>query len=120
MSSNIQINQEIHLKVLRYLQDNPDATQRDMAKLLGISLGKVNYCIKALIDKGLVKTRNFNNNKNKRTYLYILTPKGIETKSGLTISFLKRKIQEYELLRNEIDNLQKEINKTDEIKITEE
>ena len=113
MASNIQINQEIHLKVLRFMEDNPGATQRDMAKLLGISLGKVNYCIKALIDKGLVKTSNFNKNENKRSYLYLLTPKGIETKSGLTISFLKRKMQEYELLKSEIEHLQKEINNSD-------
>ncbi len=85
--------QETHLKVLRHLEDNPDVTQRELAAVLGISLGKTNYCIKALIDKGLVKAKNFKNSANKRAYLYILTPKGIETKTRISVRFLQRKNQ---------------------------
>jgi len=104
-----QPHQEIHLKVLRHLENDPEITQRELAKKLGISLGKANYCLKALIDKGLVKTGNFKNSNNKVSYLYLLTPKGIEEKSRITIHFLKRKINEYEELRREIDELQQEI-----------
>ena len=104
-----QPHQEIHLKVLRHLENDPEITQRELAKKLGISLGKANYCLKALIDKGLVKTGNFKNSNNKISYLYLLTPKGIEEKSRITIHFLKRKIDEYEELRREIDELQKEV-----------
>jgi MarR family transcriptional regulator, temperature-dependent positive regulator of motility len=104
-----QLNQEVHLKVLRHLESDPEITQRALAKQLGISLGKVNYCLKALIDKGLIKTGNFKNSSNKSAYLYLLTPKGIEEKSRITIHFLKRKIGEYENLRREINELQQEI-----------
>ena len=109
-------HQEIHLKVLRHLENDPEITQRALAKKLGISLGKANYCLKALIDKGLVKTDNFKNSNNKGAYLYILTPKGIEEKSRITIHFLKRKINEYVELRREIDELQQEV----QIEINEE
>ena len=107
MSPNTQ---ETHLKVLRHLEDNPDVTQRELAVALGISLGKTNYCLKALINKGLIKAKNFKNNDNKRSYLYILTPKGIETKTKISIKFLKRKIQEYEALSQEIEQLKTELN----------
>ena len=105
--------QETHLKVLRHLEDNPDVTQRELAVALGISLGKTNYCLKALINKGLIKAKNFKNNDNKRAYLYILTPKGIETKTKISIKFLKRKIQEYEALSQEIEQLKTELNTND-------
>ena len=105
--------QETHLKVLRHLEDNPDVTQRELAVALGISLGKTNYCLKALINKGLIKAKNFKNNDNKRAYLYILTPKGIETKTKISIKFLKRKIQEYESLSQEIEQLKTELNTND-------
>lgn len=108
-ASNQVNNQETHLKVLRHLQDNPSVTQRELAATLGISLGKTNYCIKALINKGLIKAKNFKNNANKRAYLYILTPKGIETKTRISIRFLQRKIQEYEALRREIEQLKTEL-----------
>ena len=101
--------QEIHLKVLRHLEDNPNITQRKLAEELGISLGKTNYCLKALISKGMVKAKNFKNNANKRAYLYILTPKGIETKARISVKFLHRKIQEYEALSQEIEQLKSEI-----------
>ena len=104
-----QLDQEIHLKVLRHLENNPEITQRELAKDLGISLGKVNYCLKAVIEKGLVKAGNFKKNDNKKAYLYFLTPRGIEEKSRITLHFLKRKKEEFEMLRWEIDELQREV-----------
>lgn len=103
-------NQEIHLKVLRHLENNPDVTQRELAEVLGISLGKANYCLKALINKGLIKAKNFKNSSNKRAYLYILTPKGIEAKAKISVRFLQRKIEEYESLSQEIEQLKTELN----------
>lgn len=104
-----QKTQEIHLKVLRYLEDNPDVTQRELAAALGISLGKTNYCMQALISKGMIKARNFKNSANKRAYLYILTPKGIEAKALISVGFLRRKVEEYEALRIEIEQLKSEL-----------
>jgi EPS-associated MarR family transcriptional regulator len=106
--------QEIHLKVLRHLEENPEVSQRELAELLGVSLGKTNYCLKALINKGLVKAKNFKNNANKRAYLYILTPKGIETKTKISVQFLKRKIIEYEALNKEIQQLKSELTTHDQ------
>jgi len=103
-------HQEIHLKVLRHVEGHPDVTQRELAQHLGISLGKANYCLKALIDKGFIKARNFRNSNNKRAYLYKLTPSGIEAKARISISFLRRKMDEYEQLKKEIDLLQDEVN----------
>jgi EPS-associated MarR family transcriptional regulator len=91
------------------LEENPDATQRELANALGVSLGKANYCVKALIEKGFIKARNFKNSDSKRAYLYVLTPQGIEAKAKISVHFLKRKIKEYEALRAEIDQLQHEI-----------
>ena len=105
--------QETHLKVLRHLEDNPNVTQRELAETLGVSLGKTNYCLKALIKKGLVKSKNFKNSANKRAYLYILTPKGIETKALISVKFLQRKMEEYEALRQEIEQLKTELNITE-------
>lgn len=101
--------QETHLKVLRLIEANPELTQRELASRLGISLGKANYCLKALINKGLVKAKNFKNSANKRAYLYILTPKGIETKTRISLRFLQRKIEEYEALKHEIEMLKSEL-----------
>ena len=101
--------QETHLKVLRHLEDNPNVTQRELAAELGISLGKANYCMKALISKGLVKAKNFKNSANKRAYLYILTPKGIDAKARISVRFLHRKLEEYEALRLEIEQLKTEL-----------
>ena len=101
--------QEIHLKVLRLLEENPDVTQRELAKELGISLGKANYCLKALIEKGWIKANNFKNNNNKAAYAYLLTPTGIERKAQITVRFLKRKVAEYEALKDEIKQLQSEV-----------
>ena len=82
--------------------------QRDLSKALGVSLGKTNYCIKALLDKGLIKMQNFRNNQNKLAYVYLLTPAGLEEKARITMHFLKYKVQEYERLRAEIVELQRE------------
>ena len=101
--------QETHLKVLRHLEDNPSVTQRELAEALGISLGKTNYCMKALISKGMVKAKNFKNSANKRAYLYILTPKGIEAKARISVRFLQRKVEEYEALKIEIEQLKTEL-----------
>jgi EPS-associated MarR family transcriptional regulator len=101
--------QETHLKVLRLLEDNPDITQRELAQAMGVSLGKVNYCLKALIGKGWVKASNFKNSNNKSAYAYLLTPKGIERKAQITVRFLKRKVEEYEALKQEIEQLQQEV-----------
>jgi EPS-associated MarR family transcriptional regulator len=102
-------SQETHLKVLRHLEDNPSVSQRELAAALGISLGKTNYCLKALISKGMVKAKNFKNSANKRAYLYILTPKGMETKARISVKFLHRKVEEYEALRIEIEQLKTEL-----------
>lgn len=104
------MDQEIHLRVLREVEDNPEVTQRELAQLLGVSLGKVNYCLQALIGKGFIKARNFRNSSNKRAYLYILTPQGIEAKARISLAFLKRKLHEYEQLKDEIAQLEREVN----------
>ena len=91
-----------HLNTLRKIQNKPNSTQRELAVQLGFSLGKLNYCLKALKNKGLVKISNFKKNPRKANYIYILTPKGITEKSKLTINFMKRKIKEYEELKREI------------------
>ena len=91
--------QETHLNLLRHLEENPNTTQRQLAEELGISLGKANYCMKALINKGMIKAKNFKNSANKRAYLYILTPKGIEAKARISVKFLHRKVEEYEALK---------------------
>ena len=101
--------EEIHFDLLRRLEQNPDCTQRELSSEMGISLGKVNYCLKKLIEKGWVKAKNFHNSNNKTAYAYLLTPKGIEEKGKLTIEFLQRKIEEYEMLKSKISQLQEEI-----------
>ena len=93
------------------LQDNPDMTQREIAEKLGVSTSGLNYCLKALIDKGWVKVHNFSQSKNKFGYIYVLTPQGIAEKAVLTGRFLKRKMQEYESLRAEIEALQSDAEK---------
>ena len=103
------MDQEIHLKVLRQIEQNPEITQRELAEVLGVSLGKANYCLKALIERGLVKARNFKNSHNKWAYWYKLTPQGIEAKARITARFLKRKMHEYEALKREIEDLEREV-----------
>lgn len=101
---------DAHWKVLRLLEINPRINQRELAAALGVSLGKVNYCLKALLEKGLLKIQNFQSSKRKLAYAYVLTPAGIREKAALTGRFLKRKVEEYELLKAEIESLQQEIN----------
>jgi len=101
-------NQDIRLDLLRKLESNPEYTQRVLSREMGVSLGKVNYCMKKLAEKGLIKLSNFSHNPNKVCYAYLLTPGGIEEKSRLTFSFLNRKIVEYEILKKEINELQLE------------
>lgn len=94
--------------LLKTLEDNPGLSQRDMAKRLGISLGKVNFCLNALIEKGCLKVNNFRNSRNKLAYAYLLTPRGVEQKARMTVEFLQIKMREYERLRAEIEELQRE------------
>ena len=98
-------NQDIRLDLLRKLESNPQFTQRELSREVGVSLGKVNYCMKKLTEKGLIKLSNFSRSSNKTGYAYLLTLSGIEEKSRLTFSFLKRKIVEYEILKKEINAL---------------
>jgi EPS-associated MarR family transcriptional regulator len=100
--------EETHYKVLRILEQNPQVSQRELANELGVSLGKANYCLKALIDKGLVKANNFKNSSNKLAYFYKLTPRGIEAKAKISVRFLQRKMEEYEALGVEIEQLKRE------------
>jgi MarR family transcriptional regulator, temperature-dependent positive regulator of motility len=103
------MTEQTQFKIMQILQDHPDLNQRDLAKLTGVSLGKVNYVLKALKEKGLVKLENFSNNPNKLHYVYILTPQGLLEKTRLTIYFLKRKQAEYEVLKQEIVELEKKL-----------
>lgn len=100
--------------VMRILQENPDLTQRELAEKLGISVGGLNYCLKALMEKGLVKMKNFANSKNKFGYVYVLTPTGMAEKAAITHRFLQRKMDENEALKAEIEALRSEIDKPGE------
>ena len=95
-------NNQDHLNILRKINRNSKSSQREMAKELGFSLGKFNYCLKALQSKGLIKIQNFTKNPNKINYIYALTPKGISEKTKLTINFMKRKMKEYDELKMEL------------------
>ena len=108
MSEKDSIHQDTYLKVLRLLEANSQMSQRELAAAVGVSLGKTNFCLKALLDKGLLKMQNFQNSKRKLAYAYLLTPSGIAEKTALTGRFLKRKMNEYELLKAEIASLQQE------------
>ena len=107
------MSSELQFRVLRLLESNPHLTQRELSKSLGVSLGGVNYCLNALVAKGSVKMQNFKNSRNKWAYAYLLTPQGVAEKGTLTSSFLKRKMQEYESLKAEIESLKFEVKKTD-------
>ena len=102
---------DINLDLLLKLEANPEYTQRELSQEMGVSLGKVNYCIKKMIEKGWVKLLNFGSNPNKVSYIYLLTPKGIEQKTRLTFSFLAIKLEEYEMLKNEISKLKQDAEK---------
>jgi EPS-associated MarR family transcriptional regulator len=110
MSSRTQQKaDDLRFRVLRLLQENPTSSQRDVAKSLGISLGGVNYCLNALVEKGHIKMRNFQEANDKRKYVYLLTPKGIAEKAALTGRFLQGKMREYEALKAEIEAIQAEM-----------
>ena len=103
------MSEDAHYTLLPAIEQNPSMSQRDLARALGISLGKTNYCLKALMEKGWVKMGNFSRNPSKLSYAYLLTPRGVKAKAGLTARFLQRKLTEYEALRAEIESLQREI-----------
>jgi len=100
---------DIHFRVMDLIHKRPDISQRELAKQAGISLGSMHYCLKALAQKGWVKAGNFKNNPDKSVYLYLLTPEGISQKSKLAMDFLRRKKQEYDALKREIDSLSEEL-----------
>ncbi len=106
----INNNQELQLDIMRILEHDPEISQRELAKKLGASLGATNFCLRALAEKGWIKFVNFSNSSNKKGYLYLLTPSGLNEKAKLTLRFLKRKIEEYNHLHREIDLLRNEIN----------
>ncbi len=103
---------EINYSIFKLLEDNPSISQRELASKLGVSLGKANYCLKALLDKGWVKAANFKNSQNKIAYSYLLTPKGIEGKTRIMARFLKRKVAEFDAIKAEIENLQHDLEAT--------
>lgn len=98
----------VNLDLLKTLEGNPSVSQRDLAKHLGISLGKVNFCLNALVEKGWVKVNNFRNSENKLAYAYVLTPRGIEARARMTVHFLRYKMEEYERLKAEIEALRRD------------
>jgi len=100
------MTEDTHYQVLRILEQNPHISQRELAREMGVSLGKVNYCLKALVERGWVKMDNFSRNSNKLQYAYLLTPRGLKAKTALTARFLKRKLAEYEALKAEMVELQ--------------
>ena len=108
-SRQAQIQEDTYFRVMRILQENPDLTQRELAEKLGVSVGGLNYCLNALMDKGWVKMQNFQNSKNKFKYVYLLTPQGIAEKMALTTRFFSRKMAEYEALKLEIEALKSEV-----------
>lgn len=103
------LTDEFRAKILKKLQDDPQISQRDLARDLGISLGRANYCLRALMDKGLIKANNFKNNRNKKAYMYYLTPRGMTEKARATARFLEVKVAEYEALQREIANLRQDM-----------
>jgi EPS-associated MarR family transcriptional regulator len=108
LNARSMLDETTHYGLLKILEENPGLSQRDLAKRLGISLGKVNFCLNALVAKGSLKINNFRNSDNKLAYAYLLTPSGMEQKARMTVQFLKYKVQEYERLRAEIEELQRE------------
>lgn len=108
-SRQARLQEDTYFRIMHILQEDPDLTQRELAERLGISVGGLNYCLKALIEKGLVKMNSFASAKNKFGYIYVLTPRGIAEKASLTQAFLQRKMVEYEALRAEIEALKAEV-----------
>ena len=114
-----QLQDEITYKLLKLIEASPHLSQREISNKMGVSLGKTNYCLKALIDKGFIKFQNFYNNKKKSTYIYFLTPQGIEEKAEVTYRFLQRKIKEYEDIKVEIESLKNEAALAKEVGVKE-
>lgn len=110
MTRQQQLQEDTHFRVLSLLEQNPELSQRDLAKALGVSLGGLNYSLKALMERGIVKVQNFSKSQSKLTYAYVLTPQGLAEKTKLTARFLKRKMEEYEALKAEIDALHSSLN----------
>ncbi len=100
---------DVHYRLLKLIEATPDISQRELAREMGVSLGKTNYCLKALVTKGFVKLENFGRHRNKLAYAYLLTPAGIEEKARVTVSFLRRKEQEFETIKQEITRLREEV-----------
>ncbi len=103
------VTDELQHKLFKTIAEHPQINQRELSQHLGISLGKANYCLKGLIEKGWVKAQNFKNNKKKLSYAYLLTPSGIEQKATVTIRYLKRKMEEYDQLKQAVEELKKEV-----------
>ena len=111
---NIKVSREQNqYQILKSLEQDPNFTQRQLSNDLGVSLGKINYCLKSLIEKGFIKVNNFKNSDNKIQYSYLLTPKGIEEKAKLTLDFIRIKTQEYDILKQEIESLKQEVKNID-------
>jgi EPS-associated MarR family transcriptional regulator len=108
-SRQAKLQEDTYFRVMRILQENPDLTQRELAEKLGISVGGLNYCLRALMEKGLVKMKNFAISKNKFGYVYVLTPTGMAEKAAITHRFLQRKMDEYEALKIEIQSVEFEL-----------
>jgi EPS-associated MarR family transcriptional regulator len=103
------LDEELRYRLLKVLHEDPNVSQRELAEILGVSLGKANYCIQALLERGLIKARNFKNSRTKKNYAYLLTPRGVEEKARMTVAFLRRKVTEYEDLEKEIESLREEV-----------
>ena len=114
------LSDDVHYRLLKLLEERPDASQRELSEVLGISLGKINYCVKALLDQGWIRATNFKNSKNKLAYAYLLTPSGIDAKACITARFLKRKIAEYHALKAEIAQLQAEVRQPESASASEQ
>ena len=109
MNRRAKLKEDTNFRVMRLLEENPDLTQRELAERLGISVGGLNYCLKALMQKGMVKMKNFAHSKNKFGYVYMLTPIGMAEKAAITQRFLRRKLEEYESLKAEINALKQDL-----------
>ena len=105
----LMLDDSTHYRLLKHLTEHPDCTQRQLAAAMGISLGKANYCLNALIEKGLIKAGNFRRSPDKGTYAYLLTPEGVQEKARVTVRFLQRKMEEYDALLDEIKVLRREV-----------
>jgi len=116
---NTKSNTEIRYRLLKLLENNPNLTQRQMAEKMGLSLGKFNYCLKELAKKGIVKIERFTTSDNKAGYVYLLTPRGINEKARITASFLKRKLDEYKEIKQEIELLQREVEQSADLSLTD-